>query len=111
MKAAGCTQCCKHESMSSSHDEPERWAAGKDLTYFTENKKMIEDKRRSTTDISTDPYLRCLVTLLQNSPQNPVYRALKIKPHCFLFFLLILSDQPEFSNELNIIELWFVTAH
>lgn len=46
-------------------------AASKDLTYFTENKKMIEDKRRSTADIPTDPYLRCLVGLLQNSPRNP----------------------------------------
>lgn len=33
----------------------ERSAAGKDLTYFTENKKMTEDS--NTSDISSDPYL------------------------------------------------------
>lgn len=40
------------------HFIDERSATSKDLTYFTANKKMIEDKR---SDISTDPHLRCLV--------------------------------------------------
>lgn len=55
------------------HFIDERSAAGKYLTYFTENKKMIEDKQRSVTDISTDPYRRCLASLLQNSPQNQAH--------------------------------------
>lgn len=58
-------------------------------TYFTENRKMTEGS--NTSDISSDPYLLCLVRVLQNTCTKSVYTVL----------LIILSRRAEFSENFE----------
>lgn len=109
MKAAGCIRCCKHESMRSSHDEPEwnrfhhsfhRWTL--DLTYFTETKRWLK------TNVA--PQLRFPLTNICDAWLIAKYHKIQLESIRCILVLMILSRQPAISKDLKTIVLCFITA-